>query len=358
NEGSGLVSPVWTVYTAPLTYNLKPALDENGNQRIFRYSRNNPYWVLDNVHNTAKLNRFIPVLTVTYNPFKWATITERVGADVYAEQTQYTEAPSTMLNTNGEVNDVSANFRQFNHDLIVDIRPNLGSNWNLSMLIGNNVFSTFSQNNSITGTGTTIPGFNNISNGATITATSTFSQRRKVGFYAQSNLEYKRLLNLSLTGRYDGTSVLGTGNNYYPYGSASLAFMFSELLKVPALNFGKLRVSYSSVGNDNVGAYSLATPYNRPGGFPYDGRAGFLLSSSAGNSDLKDERTNELEVGLELKFLRNRIGIEASYFDRMHKDLLTNINISTATGFSSTTVNAGDMTNKGVEFNLNTSPIR
>jgi TonB-linked SusC/RagA family outer membrane protein len=357
-EGYGLESPLWTIYTAPFTYNLKPVFDAQGNQRLFRFSRNNPYWVLDNIHNEAVVNRFIPVFNLVYSPNSWLTITERIGADVYAEQTKYYEAPSTALATPGAINDVASNFRQFNHDFIVDAKKQFGSDWNLNVLFGNNIISTYSQTHSINGSGITINGFRNISNASTIQASESHSLRRKIGFYLQSNLEYKRMLNLSLTGRYDGTSVLANGRNFYPYGSASLGFIFSEVLKTPALNFGKLRVSYSRVGNDNVGAYSLQTPFVRAGSFPYNGVPGFTQSGSANNDLLKNETTDEFEIGLETRFLKNRVGLEISYFDRKHIDLLTSVSTSNATGFSSATVNAANMTNKGVEILLNATPVK
>ena len=352
-EGYDLVSPLWTVYTAPFSYNPRPALDANGNQRVFRFSRNNPYWVLDNVQNDSRINRFIPVTTFTYNPTDWLSITERLGADIYAEQAKYFEAPSNTLVTPGTIRDRNNNFRQFNHDLIIEGRKNIGKIWNVSVLLGNNILSTYSQTTQIEGTGLTIANFNNVSNSSRQLSTESNSLQRKVGFYAQSNIEYKRLLNLSLTGRYDGSSVLSEEENFYPYGSASAGFIFSELLSAKAIDFGKLRVSYSSVGNDNIGPYSLNTPFFTAGNFPFGGQTGFLLSGNLGNSTLRNEKTNEVEVGLEMRFLKNRIGFEASYFNRKHLDLLTsNIPISSATGYNSTTLNAGDMTNKGFELLL------
>ncbi len=357
-EGYDLVSPLWTIYTAPLTYNLLPVYDASGQQRLFRASRNNPYWVLDNVHDGSVVNRFIPVVNFTYTPLSWLSITERLGADIFAEQTKYYEAPSTLLATTGSITDFASNFRQFNHDLIVDAKKQFGDDWNLNVILGNNIISTYSQNHSITGTGLTINGFQNLSNASTITASESHSLRRKVGFYLQANLEYKKLINLSATGRYDGTSVLADGRNFYPYGSASVGFMFSEILKMPSLDFGKLRVSYSKVGNDNVGAYSLVTPFVKAGSFPYNGVSGFVQSTTANNDLLKNETTTEFEIGMETKFFRNRFGFEISYFDRKHTDLLTSVTTSNATGFGSTTVNAADMTNKGIEALINVVPVK
>lgn len=357
-EGYDLTTPLWTVYTAPFTWNPLPYLDSTGNQRVFRFSRNNPYWTLDNIYKNEKINRMIPVLSLVYRPWQWLTVTERAAVDVFSEQVDYYEAPSTVLGTTGTITQSSTNFRQINQDLIAEAHKTYGD-WDISLLVGNNIKSVYSQTHSLTGTGTSINGYDNIANGSTINGSVYSSLIRKIGFYAQSNIGYKGFLNLSLTGRYDGSSVLAKDNNFYPYGSVSAGFLFSQLLKVPAISFGKLRVSYSAVGNDNIGAYSLTTPFVSAGSFPYGGNAGFLQSTTLGNPTLKNESTKESEIGLEMNFLKNRIGFEVSYFNRHHNNLLTsNIPIAPSTGYSSTTLNAGDMTNKGIEALLNISPVR
>ncbi|GGG76338.1 SusC/RagA family TonB-linked outer membrane protein [Parapedobacter pyrenivorans] len=358
-EGHGLESPLWTIYTAPRTWNPLPYLDENGNQRVFRFSRNNPYWVLNHINNESIVHRFLPVATFTYKPFTWLTVTERIGADIFAEQTKYYEARSNTLQTLGVIRDRNNNFRQFNHDLIVEARKQFGEDWDISLMLGNNILSTYSQNYQIEGTGLTIEDFKNVSNSERQVSTESHYLQRKVGFYSQANIEFRRFLNLSLTGRYDGSSVLNVGNRYYPYGSMSSSFVFSELLDVPAITFGKLRASYSIVGNDNIGPYSLQTPFQIAGNFPFNNRSGFLMGNTLGNNSLVNEKTKEYEVGLEMQFLKTRLGFEFSYFNRNHVELLTsNIPISPATGYSSTTLNAGDMTNKGIELIVNGSPIK
>jgi len=359
-EGYDLTDPLWTVFTAPSTWNPLPYLDSAGNQRVFRSSRNNPYWNLYNVYNNDKISRFIPVLTIAYKPTTWLTFTERAGADSYSQQSDYYEAPSTALKTVGTISQLSSNYRQFNHDLIGQAQHAFG-NFDVTLILGNNINTVYSQTHQLSGTGTSIIGFDNVTNGSTIAGKEFYTRTRKIGFYAQANLDYKRFLNFSFTGRYDGTSVLSTKKNFYPYGSASAGFIFSELLRVPVISFGKLRVSYSSVGNDNVSAYSLTTPFvlaTNPN-FPYGGNSGFLQSTTLGNPNLTNENTKESEVGLEMNFLHNRIGFEVSYFDRHHKNLLTqNVPIAPSTGFNSTTLNAADMTNKGVEALLNISPVK
>ena len=358
-EGYDLTDPLWTVYTSPASWNPLPYVDASGNQRVFRFSRNNPYWNLYNVYNNGKTSRFIPVMTVNYRPATWLSFTERIGADTYSQQADYYEAPSNVLGTVGAIAQLSTNYRQVNHDLIGQVNKQFGD-FAVNFLVGNNINTVYNQTHQILGTGTSILNFDNVTNGATIVGKEYYTLTRKIGFYAQANVDYKKFLNVSLTGRYDGTSVLATNKNFYPYGSASAGFIFSELLKqYPAISFGKLRVSYSAVGNDNVGAYSLSTPFTQAASFPYNGQTGFLLSSSLGNPYLVNETTKESEVGLEMSFLHNRVGFEVSYFDRRHNNLLTqNVPIAASTGFSSTSLNSADMTNKGLEVLINASPFK
>lgn len=361
SEGYGLESPLWTVYTAPFSWDPLPAVNEDGTQRVFRYSRNNPFWALENIYNDVRGNRFIPIATFSYTPTDWLTITERLGADIYSEQSKYHEAPSNMLGTVGILRDRNNNYRQFNHDLIAEARKQFGNDLEVSMLVGNNVFSTYDQQYQIEGTGGfTVEDFNNISNTETQVSTENYRRFRRVSFYAQPTIDYKKMLTLSFTGRMEQSSVFDKANRTYFYGSASGGFVFSELVKnsAPWLNFGKFRASYSKVGNDNVSAYATSTVYGVANNFPFNGVPGFLISGDLGNANLKNETTTELELGLETQFLNNRIGLEFNYFDRNHKDLLSYVTLANSTGYRNSYINAGSMYNKGIEALLNVAPVK
>lgn len=376
-EGYILEAPIWTVLTAPVSWNPLPYLNPDGTQRVFRYSRNNPYWVLDNIYNKARVNRFIPVVTLNYSPLGWLTITERMGADIYSEQDKYRESRGSAANPTGRIIEQNINFRQFNHDFIVNATKDVG-NFNLNLLLGNNVLSTYTQTEYAKGTGLSIDGFDNIGQASSISYNETHYQNRKVGFYAQANVDYKRTFILSLTGRYDGSSVLSQEKSFYPYGSVAGSFVFSELLSpavTDVMNFGKIRLSYATVGNDNVRPYQLNTPYQLPQGggdvpgvagiiftnysFPFQGQTGYLLSQTLGNPSLKNERLNEFEIGLETNFFHNRLGLEASYFARKTNDgIIPGVPIAPSTGYSGTTVNAARMQNRGIEILLNARPVQ
>jgi hypothetical protein len=363
-EGAGN-GPLFVLYGQPVTWNPFPVVNPDGTQRMFRFSRNHPWWAVDNTSNNLEVNRYLPEITITYTPFSWLTITERAGMDMYSEQLKYWENPSLAINTFGRIIDQNVNFRQFNHDLIINAEKSFG-NFHVNLLLGNNLFSTYRQTNNITGEGLNIKDFHNVGSASTINSFENHSLRRKVGFYAQSNIDYKKIFILSLTGRYDGSSVLSKDKNFYPYGSIAGSFVFSELLPESSnsmFSFGKLRLSYATVGSENVAPYSLTTPYIKADisgmQFPITGQSGFLLSQTLGNPSLKNERMNESEIGLELRAFNDRIGFEASYFHRKITDgLIPGVQIASSTGYTGTTVNTAEMENKGIEMLLNASLIK
>jgi TonB-linked SusC/RagA family outer membrane protein len=363
NEGYGLQTPILTTYIAPISYNLKPYLNADGTQRLYRYSRNNPYWVLDNVLNTSIVNRFLPQVNLVYNATSWLSFTERLGADIYADQYNYHVNIGDISYTTGRLISDDENFRQFNHDFIAQARKQFGK-FNTDLLVGNNVFSQHYDDMHAVGTGLAQPGYYNMASASTVTYTEGSSLKRKVGFYADANIDYNRFLILALSGRIDKSSVLSQSTGYYPYGSAALGFIFSELLNdnlKKVINFGKARISYASVGNDNVGTYANSTPYYQAYtnvAFPYNGQNGFLISSTLGNPYLKNELQKEFEAGLEAKLFNNRIGVEASYFVRNMTDGLTSISLANSTGYSGTTINSAKFRTTGVEVLLTGSPVR
>ncbi|UAY52362.1 SusC/RagA family TonB-linked outer membrane protein [Ferruginibacter albus] len=370
-EGNGLSNPIWAIYPAPITWDPLPATWPDGTQRLYRtLSRNNPFFVLDNSGFQSTVNRFIPVASFVYTPTKWLTITERVGTDIFADNSRYYEASTInngVFSGAGGVSNRLEDYRQFNHDFIISFHKELSKDLYGSLLLGNNLLSQFTDTYVQSGVGLALPGFYNISNAGTILSSDNVVRYRKVGYYAQANLEYKKMLDLSLTGRYDGTSVLNPDKQYYPYGSAGLGFIFTELMnKSDAFSFGKVRISYSAVGNDNLSPYSLSTPFllgtNMPAinnvNFPYNGVNGAKLTTALGNPNLINESLNEFEVGLELKFLKNRLSFDGSYFDRESKNLLSQTPIASTSGFFTGFQNVGQIQNKGIEFLISGNPVK
>ena len=365
-DGNSLEAPLWTVLSAPISWNPLPYQNPDGTQQIYRAARNNPYWLLNNTGLTDKVDRILPVFNLSYTPLSWLTVTERLGADMYFNPLNYHENVGTIGSyPTGRVYKRQLSYQQFNNDLIADARANITKDFFGDLLIGNNILTNYNDNNYVQGVGLSIPGFYNISNATNVTSSYNYYKTRKIGFYAQLNMEYKRMLTLAFTGRYDGSSVLSVNHQYYPYGSASAGFIFTEALRMnnnKVLNFGKVRVSYSAVGNDNIPPYSLTNPYYHAGignvTFPFNGQNGYQLTTTYGYP-LKNESIDEFEVGLETKWLQNRISLDVDYFNKKSTNLLTpGVPIDATTGFNAASLNAGSIRNRGVEVTLGLTPIK
>jgi TonB-linked SusC/RagA family outer membrane protein len=371
-DGNSIEAPLWTVLASPISWNPHPTTKPDGSQRLYRAARNNPYWLLDNTGLKDKIDRIIPVFNLSYTPFGWLTITERLGGDMYYNTLEYHENIGTVGNfQGGRVYNRALTYQQWNNDLIVSGHTNFGKDLFAELLLGNNVVVNYNDSKFDQGIGLSLPGFYNISNAATVTSSYNYLKSRKVGFYAQANVEYKKMLTLGLTSRIDGSSVLSQDKQFYPYGSASAGFIFSELMGLnanPVFNFGKIRAAYSIVGNDAVPPYSLTNPYFQVSAannttigninFPFNGQNGYLLTTQYGYP-LKNEALKEFEAGIETKWWGNRVSLDVTYFNRKSSDLLTpGVPIDPATGFNAASLNAGSMRNKGVEATLGFTPIR
>ncbi|MES1219790.1 MAG: SusC/RagA family TonB-linked outer membrane protein, partial [Bacteroidota bacterium] len=288
-DGNSLEAPLWTVLSAPISWNPFPTTNPDGTQRVYRLARNNPYWLLDNTGLQDKVDRILPAFTLSYNPLSWLTITERLGADMYYNSTGYHENVGTVGSyPTGRVYSRAITWQQFNNDLIIDARKNFTPDLFGELLLGNNVFFNYNDNKYVQGVGLSLPDFYNIGNATNVTSSYAYYKKRKVGFYAQANAEYKKMITLGLTGRYDGSSVLSSDKQFYPYGSASVGFIFTEALgmsRSPVFNFGKIRAAYSIVGNDDpIAPYSLTNPYYQAAvgniTFPFTGENGYLMTTT------------------------------------------------------------------------------
>lgn len=188
-------------------------------------------------------------------------------------------------------------------------------------------------------------------------AFNNFTQRRLVGAFGSFSANYESMLFLNLTARNDWSSTLPKENNSFFYPSAGLSFIFTELEPFQGikdiLSYGKIRGSVAQVGKD-ARPYSIqpfyANAMTTGGGFRY----GFTGPSL----NLKPEMTTSYEYGMELKFFNNRLGVDATYFNKKSEDqIVQNMRLSYATGFVLMTFNAGVIQNEGVELQLNATPV-
>lgn len=158
-----------------------------------------------------------------------------------------------------------------------------------------------------------------------------------------------------LIGRRDGSSRFGPDRRFANFGSVSSAWLFGNEVFIREnfrfLSYGKLRASYGTSGNDQIGDYGYLDTFSATS-FPYKGVPA-LLPTRLANPNYSWETNRKAEVGLELGFLNDRILVTTSYYLNRSTDQLVGIPVSAVTGFSSVQANlASTVENKGLEIEL------
>ena len=288
----------------------------------------------------------------------WMKLTGRMSADTYSELREERIAVGSV--------DVSSYYRQNrsfterNNDLFLNWNKYFGSDNELSFagMVGINQRRTsFSAISASTNGGLVVPGVYALSNSVSAPAApgETEYQIGVDGMFAQASFGYKNFLYVDVTGRQDVSSTLPVANNTYFYPSATLSFIFSEFLDIDGFDFGKVRVNYANVGSDApaqalVDAYGIGTPFS-----------GVTLASAPStqrNAGLLPENTVSTEAGLELKFLKNRAGLDLSVYQSSTYNQILPAQVSSATGTYFKYVNAGQIDNNGVELSAYFTPVK
>ncbi len=187
--------------------------------------------------------------------------------------------------------------------------------------------------------------------------TSSSSNASFVSYFARGNYKFNDKYLLTVSGRVDGSSVFGKGNRYGVFPAVSLGWIMSEenfLKNSDFISFLKLRGSWGLTGNaDGFGNFSSLGLW---GSASYAGTAG-LITTQLANEDLRWEKSNQVDIGIDFGFLRNKISGELDFYNRKTQDLIYNVPVPGNSGFTTQTVNIGSMQNRGVEFVLNTENI-
>nr|WP_315155697.1 SusC/RagA family TonB-linked outer membrane protein [uncultured Flavobacterium sp.] len=174
-------------------------------------------------------------------------------------------------------------------------------------------------------------------------------------FFARVNFNWQGKYILNLTGRRDGSSRFGPGKQYATFGAVGAAWVFGEesfiKTNLPFLSFGKLRASYGTSGNDQIGDYQYLDTYSTSGS-TYQGIAG-MQPTRLFNPDFGWETNKKLEFALETGFLNDRIFLTAGWFRNRSSNQLVGIPLPGTTGFSSLQANLNaEVENSGLELSL------
>ncbi|RAK65082.1 SusC/RagA family TonB-linked outer membrane protein [Hymenobacter edaphi] len=323
----------------------------------------NPYFTAERNPVTDRTNRLIGNAQLTYQPASWATLNYNLGTDLYTEQVRSVRAIGTSQpsNQNGGISETTTRSRLLNSYFTAQFTRSFGDNLGATLLLGNSVEQSMREATDIIGLVFRSPGINSINNTENRGALTTNSTRRLVGNFARLNLDIFRQVTLEVSGRYDMSSTLprpDKNKNFgqgFLYGSASAGYEFTRTLGLDnnnILSYGKLRLSVAEVGKD-TGPYRVESPLAQS---TYIG-GGFRLGFFGSNSQLKPERTRSYEVGLDLQFLKGRLGLDAGYYYAETRDQLIAPRVSQASGFILQYINGGKVVNEGIELALSGKPV-
>jgi TonB-linked SusC/RagA family outer membrane protein len=351
------------------TWNWSDPRTEDGLTPIYW---NNPYWDrYENYQNDTR-SRYFGNINLTYDIASWLSATGRVSLDSYDEIHEERNAigsiasflagdPSPRTSFPSGYSRLNRGFREYNWDAMLNFDQNLSTDLNLKALIGGNIRQTnINSILAVTNGGLVVPRLYSLSNSvSSINAPVENETKIQVdGLFAGATFTYKEMLILDGTIRRDHSSTLPKSNSKYYYPSVSVGFVPTKIPSLSALSwlsYAKIRANYAEVGN-SAPALSIKDVYNKP--TPFGGATLFGVPATKNNSKLKPERTESYEIGLEANFVKNRIGLDVSYYKSNSVDQILPVAVSTATGYDYEFVNAGEIENHGVEATLNLTPIK
>jgi hypothetical protein len=348
------------------------------------YSVMNPYYILNNHLNENESERFYGKFQVDYDFLKWFKLTYRIGLDTSTAHHHhgypnyaalYPDTPnwdSELSSQTGYVERRTTRRREIDQDIMLTFNMPI-NDFNINAVAGFNGNERRLSYLDVKNTNLTIPTYYNITNSAEIPTVNEYQwKRRYYGIYAQAEIAWKNMLYLTLTARNDWSSTLPKDNRSFFYPGVTASWIFTELPgmkeKAPWLTFGKLRVAWGKTGND--ASVYMTDPYYTQGNFNSSGWAdskfpfsktgtnAYTVGNVLGSSTLSPEMTTETEFGIQLAFLKNRISLDATYYNRNSDKQITQLSVDPASGYTAQNVNLGKIRNRGVELLVTVVPVR
>ena len=327
----------------------------------------NPFWILNNITSTTAVNRILGSFEINVNATPWLSFLSRTGIDYYSDDRENNYPVISAAFPGGDLIIEQYAEQEFNSDLLATVKTKINSDINFNGLIGVNYNNRLYRNIGAEVKGFILPDapFNlGNSAGAARTPFNTNSIIRSTAGYAQLGFDAFDQLILELTGRAEYPSTVAK-TFFFP--SASLAWQFSKIKAMENVNwlsFGKARISYGEVGVEPV-AYLNRTYYlgatalnilesygpSLDASSPFYG-GGYIRNTLKGNPDLAPERKKEIEGGLDLRFLNDRMNLSATVYSNKTTGAILPVQVPATTGFQTINDNAASIQNKGVELDF------
>lgn len=341
---------------------LKQYTNEDGSKRNWNYNyHNNPYFTLHENLNGMSRDRLYGNTNVNYKITEFLVAKAGVGVDYYTNLNMNRAAWGDNDNPFGYYNERKDSRREVNTDFLLMFNKNLTDDISLSLNAGVNRMDSQFQWNEVLADELAIEGVYNVLNSkVTPKSRNWFEQKRINSALYSGQFAWKNQIFFDFTGRNDWSSTLPSDNNSYFYHSYSVSGILTDLFKIQSdlLNFAKIRGGWAKVGND-TDPYQLKETL----GFGDSWNAGtkllnLFVPNRLPNDELRPESTTSLELGLSARMLSNRVNLDVTYYSASTTDQIIFIPVSAASGYTEKAINAGEITNKGIEISLGITPVK
>lgn len=333
----------------------------NGREIIFSDDEyvTNPYFVVNQFVNNVDRKRLISMASAKYQFADWIYAQARVGYD-NANDRIFKVTPWGTAYSNqakGGLDELSnAQRTELNLDGLIGINRSITTDLTLDAILGGNIRKNYYEKMGISGGPFVLPYLYSYNNVVNFGRSYEVANTEVHSAYYNIDLGYKGIINLSTTGRYDAYSTLPSSARSIFTPSVTGALIFTDLIRIPSLSFGKLRASYAVTSGEPTSPYGTNIYYGV--GNSINGVATGNFSSSLPNLFLKPFTKSEIEIGLDLKFYNNRLGFDIAYYNQQTHNEIMPANYSWATGYTSGIVGTGATQNKGIELMITGTPVK
>lgn len=343
------------LYTFPVSLDIRqfdPPVNENNEMIWYVGSTNqaNPYWATEFNQNQDIRDRFIMSGSLKYNFTSWLDAEVKAGTDKYTTNYEKKLYAGSPLGTSGKYQNGKQTFTETNYSTLITARKeNVLGRLGGAITLGGNIMERNGSYLNVDAGDLFIPNLFKITNGkANPIITDDVSKQKINSVFGSIGLSWGGYLFLDITGRNDWSSTLSVDNRSFFYPSFSLSYLLTESIAgLPAwLSYAKLRTSYASVGN-SLQPYELYNTYTiekDPNGNPTAARKETLY-----DPNVRSELIKSLELGAELRFIDNRVGLDFSYYKSNATYQLIDLPMDPASGYNKRKINAGDIQNEGFE---------
>ncbi|MEO6348642.1 MAG: SusC/RagA family TonB-linked outer membrane protein [Aquaticitalea sp.] len=334
---------------------------ENVQQFSFNYTYfDNPYFTLLENRNSFNRDRVFGNIAIKQNFTDHFSIALRSGMDYSSEKRQFRRAYSSNRFKNGAYAEHDVLYREVNTDFLINYN-NLFGDFSFDISAGGNRLDRTASTKQSQTSSLAQPGIYNLNNAASPIDVFQFESKKRINsFYGLVKLGYKDFLYLDITGRNDWSSALATpfsidGTSFF-YPSVSTSFILSNVTTLPeVISFAQLRASVAQVGNDTA-------PYQTSGAFisqtTFNGQPTFSNQNFIPNANLKPEQTTSYEFGGDVRFFKDRLNLDVTYYNADTKDQIISLPIAISSGYNQQVVNGGKVNTQGVEIVLGVIPIK